>query len=207
MLLNVDDRGIIMKFGLTTTLAVITVSVLLIAFGCAGSAASQNGSAVAQATPVPKAAASKDSTVTENKTETASDEVFNGQKIVKTEAEWSKILTPEQYYVLREEGTERAYTGELNDNKETGDYHCAACKLKLFSSKTKYDSETGWPSFYQPINKANVTEKPEKSGDDRIEVECARCGSHLGHVFDDGPKPTGLRYCMNSLAMTFEKAK
>lgn len=190
-----------MKFGITTTLAVIAVSVLLIAFGCAGSAvSSQNSIAAAQATPVPKAA-------NETKMETATDEVFNGQKIVKTEAEWSKVLTPEQYYVLREEGTERAYTGELNDNKESGDYHCAACKLKLFSSKTKYDSETGWPSFYQPINKMNVTEKPEKAGDDRIEVECARCGSHLGHVFDDGPKPTGLRYCMNSLALKFEKAK
>ena len=195
-----------MKFGITTTLAVIAVSGLLIAFGCAGSAASsQNSTAAAQATPVPKAAVNKEAA--ETKSEAASDEVFNGQKIVKTEAEWAKILTPEQYYVLREEGTERAYTGELTDNKETGDYHCAACKLKLFSSKTKYDSETGWPSFYQPINKMNVTEKPEKAGDDRIEVECARCGSHLGHVFDDGPKPTGLRYCMNSLAMTFEKAK
>lgn len=192
-----------MKFGFTTTLAVLVVSALLIAFGCAGSAASQNGDAVAQATPVPKAVVNKE--LVETKTEAGSDEVFNGQKIVKTEAEWSKILTPEQYYVLREEGTERAYTGELNDNKESGDYHCAACKLKLFNSKTKYDSETGWPSFYQPINKMNVTEKPEKAGDDRIEVECARCGSHLGHVFDDGPKPTGLRYCMNSLALTFEK--
>ncbi len=194
-----------MKFGITTTLAVLVVSALLIAFGCAGSAASQNGNAVTQATPVPKAAVNKE--LVETKTEAGSDEVFNGQKIVKTEAEWNKILTPERYYVLREEGTERAYTGELNDNKEAGDYHCAACKLKLFSSKTKYDSETGWPSFYQPINKLNVTEKPEKAGDDRIEVECARCGSHLGHVFDDGPKPTGLRYCMNSLALKFEKAK
>ena len=193
-----------MKFGITTSLAALAVSVLLIAVGCAGSVGSQNenSSGAAQPTPVPGSAANQP------KSEVASDELFNGQKIVKTDAAWRKELTPEQFYVLRQEGTEQPDTGEYTDNKEAGDYHCAACKLKLFSSKNKYDSETGWPSFYQPINKKNVTEKPEKApGDDRIEVECARCGSHLGHVFDDGPEPTGLRYCMNSVALKFEKAK
>ncbi|MBC7899710.1 MAG: peptide-methionine (R)-S-oxide reductase MsrB [Saprospiraceae bacterium] len=198
-----------MRFGITTTFTVLTVTALLIAIGCAGSAASQNenAAAAAQSTPVPAATKNASMTAGETSTAAVSDELFDGKKIVKTDADWRKQLSPEQYYVLREEGTERPYTGELNDNKEVGDYHCAACKLKLFSSKTKYDSETGWPSFYQPINKKNVTEKPEKAGDDRIEVECARCGSHLGHVFDDGPEPTGLRYCMNSLALKFEKAK
>lgn len=135
-----------------------------------------------------------------------SNDEFNGERIVKSDAEWRKQLSPDQFYVLREEGTERAFSGEYADNHEDGDYYCAACRLKLFSSKTKFDSGTGWPSFYQVVSIRNVVEKVDNSfGSTRTEVECARCGSHLGHVFDDGPKPTGLRYCMNSISLRFEK--
>jgi len=135
-----------------------------------------------------------------------SDDVFDGKMIVKADEEWKQLLTPAAYHVLREEGTERAYSGEYADSHGDGDYYCAACHLKLFSSKTKFESGTGWPSFFEPINKKNVVEKTDKLlGIERTEIECARCGSHLGHVFDDGPKPTGLRYCMNSVSLKFEK--
>lgn len=128
------------------------------------------------------------------------------EKINKTEAEWRKELTPEQYHVLREAGTERAFTGVYWDNHEKGTYYCAACGLELFSSDTKFDSGTGWPSFFQPISKVNVEEDTDNTlGMVRTEVRCNRCGSHLGHVFDDGPQPTGLRYCMNSVSLKFVK--
>lgn len=132
----------------------------------------------------------------------------NGQlvKIAKTNDEWKKILTEMEYHVLREEGTERAFSGDLWDNHEKGTYICAACGLPLFSSETKFESGTGWPSFYQPLKAEYVAEPEDRSfGMLRIEAECARCGGHLGHVFDDGPKPTGLRYCMNSVSLDFVK--
>ena len=123
--------------------------------------------------------------------------------VVKTDAEWKKLLTPEQYRVLRTEGTEIAFTGKYWNNHARGTYVCAACDLPLFTSDTKFDSGTGWPSFWQPIAKSHVREKYDDSYGGRTEIECARCGGHLGHVFDDGPPPTGLRYCMNSAALKF----
>ena len=127
-------------------------------------------------------------------------------EIVKSEAEWKKELTPEQYYVLREEGTERAGTSPLNKEKRAGVYHCAACDLPLFPSETKYESGTGWPSFYAPLEDAVGTSEDRSFFMVRTEVHCRRCGGHLGHVFDDGPPPTGKRYCMNGVAMTFRAA-
>jgi peptide-methionine (R)-S-oxide reductase len=126
--------------------------------------------------------------------------------LMKTDDEWRKLLTPEQYRVLREAGTERAFTGDYWDNHDDGMYHCAACHQALFSSATKFDSGTGWPSFYQPLEKGAVAEHVDNTfGMKRTEVVCGRCGGHLGHVFDDGPNPTGLRYCMNSVSLSFEK--
>jgi peptide-methionine (R)-S-oxide reductase len=130
------------------------------------------------------------------------------KKVTKTNEEWKQILTPEQYSVTREKGTERPFSSPLNEIHEAGTFECVSCGLPLFSSKAKFDSGTGWPSFWQPIAPENVQEEEDKSlWEARTEVLCARCDAHLGHVFNDGPRPTGLRYCMNGVALKFVKEK
>lgn len=126
------------------------------------------------------------------------------EKIIKTEEEWEKLLSTEEYRILRQKGTERAFTGKYWDHHETGIYTCAGCGTELFESDTKFDSGCGWPSYFQPIDSSRIFYKEDKSyGMIRTEVMCAKCDGHLGHVFDDGPPPTGLRYCINSGSMNF----
>lgn len=140
----------------------------------------------------------------ENNNENTSQSVNNPQNL--SEEEWKKRLTDEEYHILREKGTERAFSGKLLKNKEKGTYTCAGCGQELFSSETKFESGTGWPSYYQPVSENSIVEKKDTSmGMVRTEVLCGNCGGHLGHVFNDGPKPTGLRYCINSVALDFEQ--
>jgi peptide-methionine (R)-S-oxide reductase len=128
-------------------------------------------------------------------------------RVTHSDAEWRKLLSPEAYDVLRHEGTERAFSSPLDEEKRAGTYACAGCDLPLFSSKTKFDSGTGWPSFWAPLPNAVATRHDATFGWDRTEVHCVRCEGHLGHVFDDGPKPTGLRYCMNGVALRFRPGR
>jgi peptide-methionine (R)-S-oxide reductase len=128
-------------------------------------------------------------------------------EVTHSEAEWREMLTPQQYHVLREHGTERAGTSPLDHEKRAGTFVCAGCELPLFSSEAKYDSGTGWPSFWAPLDNAIGTSEDDTWFMTRTEVHCSRCGGHLGHVFEDGPPPTGLRYCMNGVAMAFMPAE
>ncbi len=129
-------------------------------------------------------------------------------KVVLSDAEWKNILAPEVYYVARQKGTERPYTSKYEESQEIGTYYCAVCGNALFKSDTKFESGCGWPSFYEPVSKTSVIYEADNThGMRRTEVMCGRCKSHLGHVFDDGPKPTGLRYCINGVVLDFEKAQ
>ena len=140
--------------------------------------------------------------------QTIEKDKFMAEKVNKSETEWQTCLSPEEYRILREKGTEMAFTGKYYHHKENGTYMCAACDNELFSSKTKYDSGSGWPSFYEAISGGKIKYIEDKTlGMNRVEIVCTKCNSHLGHLFDDGPQPTGKRYCVNSISLDFNKAE
>ena len=154
---------------------------------------------------IPPGGPLSDAAIAENDKKAGAAAAAQTKKVEKTDAEWRQLLSPEQYHVLREKGTERAFTGKLYNNHADGIYYCAACNAPLFESDTKFESGSGWPSFFQPVSPDAVELHEDNTyGMRRIEVTCGTCGSHLGHVFPDGPRPTGQRYCINSASLNFE---